>query len=114
MTGGTPSLAARLVLVLMALTLFWAPLSHAGPCEHDAGIVSASDIEAAPEAAPAEEAGEAVDGAHLCSCTGCHFHGLAQAGHAPRMAGGPERPKPDLRLRPAAAAPGDLLRPPRA
>lgn len=116
MTGrARPSLFARLLLALISLTLLWAPLSHAGPCGHEggAGVAAVSDVFASEDAAAPGEAGDLQESLHICSCTGCHFHVLAAGSPRAGLAAAPARPKPDLTLHPAAAAPGDLLRPPR-
>ena len=116
MTGRAPfSLAARLLLAVIALTLFWAPLSHAGPCDHEAGANAASVTAAEPSAEPAApgEAGDPAGGAHICSCTGCHFHILVQSGLRPVVAAPSRQLWLDLAARSPPAAQSGLFRPPR-
>ena len=107
-------------MAFIALTLFWAPLSHAGACDHDvaAGVAGAVAIEPVIEAAPDDTTDEAPgdhqDAGHVCSCIGCHFHILAETRLQDAFASPTGVFRAGFTAQSAAASPGDLFRPPRA
>lgn len=107
--------AGRIILALIALTLFWAPLSHARQCDHRAGaaLAAVSAVDPAFESATSGEAEDYEEAGHICSCTGCHFHVLIQSGQRTSVVKPSSRPWPDLAVQPAATSQSDLFRPPR-